>query len=383
VALAVSLLIVAGLIVRTMMAFVHLDLGFNPAGMLTMQMELPERKYPNDAAVAVARERLLEGLARAPGVRGVATVSSLPVLAQDPVVKFDVEGRPASSRPEDRPWFRIGTASREYFQTAGIPVLRGRAFTTDDRTGQPLVAVLSREAAHRYWPDEARAVGSRISWTDDKGRSAAATVVGVVGNTVTPDLEAAPDPQMYLCAEQRPERAFGVVIRGSDPAALNSHVRAAVRSVDSDLAIYKLTTMDEALNDEFSSSLVLTSLFGAFAVLAFVLATTGLYAVISYSVSQRRQEIAVRVALGASPQDIRRLVFGEGFKLTLAGLAVGLLGAFGLARTMSSILYGVTPTDPVTYGIALAALLTAAFMASLAPAMRASNLDPVKGLRQE
>ncbi len=383
VSLAVSLLIVAGLVVRSMMAFTHLDLGFDPAGLLTMQLELPERKYRDDAAIATARERLLESLTRAPGVRSAGLVSSLPALGQDPVIKFDVEGRAPSSRPEERPWFRIGTASRDYFQTAGIPVLRGRAFTTADRIDQPAVAVLSREAARRYWSDPTAAVGSRFSWTDETGRSASATVIGIVGNTVSPDLEAAPDPQMYLSADQRPERAFAVMVRGADPAALNSHVRQAVRAVDADLAIYKLTTMQEALDIELSSSLILTSLFGAFAVLALLLATTGLYAVISYSVTQRKQEIAVRVALGASPHDIRWLVFGEGFKLTLAGLAVGLLGAVGLARTMASILYGVTPTDPLTYGAVLAALLSAAFVASLAPAMRAASIDPVRGLRQE
>jgi predicted permease len=398
VSLAIVLLVVAGLIVRTMIALNRIDLGFDPKPMLTAQLELPEWKFTTDADVARFYERLVERVNRMPGVAASAAVTGLPSLAPGTRIQFDIADRRAAAAA-DRPWARRFAATDGYLSAAGIVLLQGRWFTRVDATGTPRVVVVNVEAARRYWQTADRAIGSRIAIGSGEAAPAVgargggapraveeapwAEVVGVVANVANPDLESAPDPYVYESLAQKPARAAAFVVRTPRPADLIPQLRTAVRETNGDVPLFQVRPMQIALDDAMSSNLVLSSLFVAFAALALVLATAGLYGVISFVVGQRTQEIGVRVALGAVPSDIRRLVFGQGLGVVAIGTVLGLAGAAVLARTLSAILYGVTPFDPLTYGGVVFAVFTSAVGAMWVPARRAMRLDPVRSLRAE
>jgi ABC-type antimicrobial peptide transport system permease subunit len=206
-------------------------------------------------------------------------------------------------------------------------------------------------------------------------------IVGVVADVANANIERAPDPHLYLPMAQRPSRAVGLIVRSEQPAALFAAVRAAVRAADPELAIADLQTMAQAMDEELSSGLVLTGMFVAFGVMALVLAFTGLYGVIAFSVGQREQEIGLRVALGASPVEIRAMIFRQAARLVAVGCVLGILGAWLITQTIKSILYGVTPLDPITYATVFAAIGSCAVVATWLPARRAARLDPVRSLR--
>jgi putative ABC transport system permease protein len=208
------------------------------------------------------------------------------------------------------------------------------------------------------------------------------TIVGVVGDTKPADVTLPPNPQLYLPLSQDPARAMAFTMRAADAASLSGAVRAAIRDVDSALAVYELRTMEEAFTEEMSSSYILTSLYVAFAVIAVLLAAAGLYGVISYSVSQRTQEIGVRVALGAVPRDVQRMVIGQAGRLIAIGAAIGLVASLAIAEAMRSILYGVSPLDPVTYSTVLGVLAVVMLAATYVPARRAMRIDPIRALRE-
>ena len=379
VSLAIVLLVVAGLIVRTMIALNRVDLGFDPKPMLTAQLELPQWKFTTDADVARFYERLVERANLMPGVAASGAVTGLPNLAPGTRIQFDIADRRAATAA-DRPWARRFAATDGYLAATGIVLLQGRWFTRGDAAGAPRVVVVNVEAARRYWQTPDRAIGSRITVGDS---DLLAEVIGVVANVANPDIESPPDPYVYESLAQKPSRATAFVVRTPHPAELIPQLRTAVRETDGDVPLFQVRPMQIALDDEMSSNLVLSSLFVAFAALALVLATAGLYGVISFVVGQRTQEIGVRVALGAVPSDIRRLVFGQGLGVVAIGAALGLAGAAALARTLSAILYGVTPFDPLTYGAVVAAVFASAVGAMWVPARRAMRLDPVRSLRAE
>jgi predicted lysophospholipase L1 biosynthesis ABC-type transport system permease subunit len=243
--------------------------------------------------------------------------------------------------------------------------------------------VINAETARRYFQTVDRAVGARVLIPDHGTGRQRAEVVGVIGTIANPDLEAAPVPYIYDLVAQQPPRTASLLVRGARPSDLAAQLRAAVHEVDADVPVFDVRSMQTALDDDMSSNRVLMSLFIAFATLALVLATAGLYAVISFLVGQRTQEIGVRVALGAVPSDIRRLIFGQGFGLVAVGSVIGVAGAAALARTLASTLFGVTPFDPVTYSTVVAVVLLAALGAMWAPAQRAIMLDPVTSLKAE
>jgi len=320
-------------------------------------------------------------------VAASAAVTGLPTLTFGTRVPFDIVDRPAATAA-DRPWARRFAASDGYLGATGIVLLQGRWFTRADAAGAPPVVVINAEAARRYWQSANRAIGGRVAIGARGGGAPRASeeyaeVVGVVGNVANPDLELAPDPYVYVSIAQKPPRASAFIVRTPRPGDVIPQLRAAVRETDSDVPLFQVRPMQIALDDEMSSNLVLSSLFVAFAALALVLATAGLYGVISFAVGQRTQEIGVRVALGAVPADIRRLVFGQGMGVVAIGTILGLAGAAALARTLSSILYGVTPFDPVTYAGVVGAVVVSALGAMWVPARRAIRLDPVRSLRAE
>ncbi|HXW08260.1 MAG TPA: ABC transporter permease [Vicinamibacterales bacterium] len=378
-ALAMTLLIVSTLLVRTMVAINRVDWGFEPAGVLTMRVEAPAWRYETDSAVRDYFDRVIARLGAMPGVHAVAAVDRLPVLGGESTVALAVDGF-APSRPDDRPWAVATTATSQFFAAAGIPILAGRGFAPGDAAAAPQVAVVSQEMARRYWGDARRALGGRVSI--DRETRGWLTVIGVAADLRRADLKGT-NPQIYTSADQVPQRAMTLMARAENPDALLGAARTELRAQDPDVPVSQLRTAEEAFDDEMSSSRILTGMFVSFAVLALALAASGLYGVISYSVSQRVQEIGIRMALGAVPTDIRRLVIRQTLVLLGTGCIIGLAGGAAVARLTSRLLYDVSASDPSTYFGVAAVLCLVALLATYAPVRRATRVDPLVALRAE
>jgi len=381
VSLALMLVAVAALVVRTLVATTRIDLGFDTRDLLTFRVDAPAWRYADSARLVQFHTRLLDRLVGIAGVEQAAIVSQLPVLGGEATGPVVIEGL-TTTRPADRPWSARGVASDHYFETARIPLVAGRAFSsTDDMAAVP-VAVVSREMARRYWGGPAAAIGRRVQLGSDSG-TAWRTIVGVVGDVKPPDITLPPTPHLYLPLAQVPPRGVAVMLRSANVSTLIPAVRDAMRSVDPELAIYELRTISEALAQEFSSNYVLTGMYAAFAVIALLLAAAGLYGVISYSLSQRTQEIGIRLALGASPGSVRSMVLSEAGRVVGIGIVIGLAGGILIAQAMRSLLYGVTPFDPATYALVVALLGGVMLAALFVPMRRATRIDPARALRSE
>jgi len=380
VALAVMLLVVSTLVVRSMRAYIAVDLGYDPAPLVTADIEVPAWKLADDTAASRLRQRLLERARAVPGVDAAATMTAIPSMDFPSPTTVDVVGREAAT-DRDRPAAALTVVSADYFAVTGIPILAGRPFSPADEAAAAASAVVSREAARRFWGDPAVAIGRQLRVTTPGGAAPlTATVIGVSRDTANPMVVQAPDPMVLLLDAHRPRRDTYLVVRASAPG-IGPALRAALREVDGDLA-FRLRTVPERFADENSSNALLAGLFAAFAVVALLLATAGLYGVVSYSVSQRTPEIAVRLALGASHGAIARDVVGASLRLTLAGAALGLAGALALARAMTALLFGVTATDAPTYLGAAAIAIAAALVAAWLPMRRATGIDPIRSLRE-
>ena len=376
--LAVMLLVLATLLLQALIALSNTPLGFDPTRLVSFQLDLPSWRYTNDAATTDYYDRLLARLQSTPGVARAAVTNRLPLLGSEATTPVSIEGR-AISRPEDRPWAIPVVVSEDFFATVGIQMVAGRAFTTHDEPGRPPVVVVNTEMARRHWGSPTRAVGARIA---TGGGSGWLQIVGVVSDVRRADREAF-NPQIYLAARQQPRRTMSVLVRADDPDAALGLVRSQVTALDRDVPISDMRPMQQALDEDLSSSRVLGGLFVAFALVALILAASGLYAVVSYSASQRTQEIGVRVALGAAPGDIRRMMLRQTAIQVAIGVTIGLLGGRALAVGASTLLFQVSPSDPATYaGVALT-LGAVALLASYAPVRRAMRVDPVVALRLE
>lgn len=375
--LAVMLLVLATLLVQALRNLTNVPLGIDARQILTARIDLPAWRYTTTAAMSEYYDKLLARLQANPGIESAALTNRVPFIDAEPITEVTIDGR-QPGRPEDRPWAVTTTVSGRYFSTAGVPIVAGRAFTADDQPGRSPVALVNREMARRYWGDPERAIGARLSLPGAGGLR----VVGVSADVLRADRESV-NPQVYLSAVQRPEKAATLMVRASDPAAVGATVRAEIRALDADVPVYELRPMQQALDEDMSSSRVLGSLFVAFAVLALLLAASGLYAVVSYSASQRVKEFGVRIALGASASDITRMMLRQTGWLVAIGVVIGLAGGRLLAIGATTLLYQVSPSDPATYaGVALA-LGTIALLASYVPVRRATAVDPVRALRLE
>ena len=378
--LAAALLILSTLIIRTAVAQARLDLGFDPANVLTLRIELQGPRYSGDEPVRLFYDAVLARLGRLPGVAHASAASTLPVFGGLPQVTFAIAGRPAPT-PTDRPWALKATVSPGYFAAFDIPLVRGRGFTAADGPEAPGVALVSAETARRYWHDE-DPIGRGIRPGDGTGPWL--QVVGVVGDVYNrQELEEGFDPQLYVPLAQHPQRAVALAIRTTtDPAGLVAAVRSEIRAADPDQAVFDVRTMAQVFHEELASDRLIFGMFAAFAFVALLLAAAGLYGVMSYSVAQRAQEFGVRLALGARGADVVRLVVRQGLALVVVGVALGLGGGFALASATAGLLFGVGPADPLTYAGVTALLVTVALAASYVPARRATALDPVRILRQ-
>jgi putative ABC transport system permease protein len=378
VALALVLLVGAGLLIKSFKRLQEVDPGFKADQVLTMQLSLPRSKYPKPEQQAAFMQQALERIASAPGVDSVSAVVAPPLSGFSASRYFQIEGRPPQPAGEG---FNTGfnAASPDYFRTLSIPLLEGRDFTRQDVLGTPEVVIINEAMARRYWPGE-DPLGQRLRIAEEPWR----TVVGVVGNVRHTGLDEEPKPEMFYPLMQSPLSFMTLMVRSTaDEKSLIAAVQREIRAVDADLPVFSIKTMEQLISESVSSRRLNMILLTTFAVVALTLAALGIYGVMAYSVSQRTHEIGVRMALGAQASDVLRMVIGQGMILTFTGVGIGLLAALGLTRLMSSLLYGVTATDPLTFAAVALVLSLVALLASFIPARRATRVDPMVALRYE
>ena len=387
VALALTLLTGAGLLLKSFARLQQVDPGFDPSNVLTFNLALPQTRYPSDTAQAAFFEQVLPAIARIPGVTGAGATTVMPFGGNWATGSFEIEGY---QPPEDQPgpWGDIRIVSPSFFETLRIPLLRGRYLTDQDREGTRPVAVIDQEFVRRYWPGE-EPLGKRFTFgppdgVSDTTRNEWIEVVGVVGHTAHEGLDADARLQLYLPYRQvaQPFMAIAVRTQGSPERYVNL-VRAAVRSVDPDQPISDVNGMEELLSRSVGQRRLSMMLLSLFSGIALVLASVGIYGVMSYSVTQRARELGVRIALGADRSDVLRLVLRQGMGLALVGIGIGLGAALGLTRLIESQLYGVAATDPLTFALVAGVLAATALLANLLPAVRAMRMDPAVVLREE
>lgn len=374
IALSLILLVGTGLLGRSLLAMLSVDRGFRTENLMTMELSLPQYKYRQEPQQAAFFQQLLERVETSPGVRSAALTSVLPLSSNESRNAFTVEGREST----DKDWANLRLISPDYFSAMAIPLLSGRPFTKGDATGTPDVVIINEVMATRFWPGQ-DPVGKRILFGDS-----GPTIVGVVGNIKHSGLEAELAPEMYLPFLQRPVRSMVLVARAeSAPIALVGPLRELVHSIDKDQPVENFRTMEEVVSRSVAQPRFLTIILSVFATLALALAAVGIYGVVAFSVTQRTHEMGIRMALGAQPDDIMRLVLRDGLSLALIGLAAGLVGSFAVTRVISGMLYQVSATDPITFTLISLLLTGVALAASFIPARRAMKVDPMVALRYE
>ena len=377
VAMAVVLLVGAGLLLRTFSRLVRVDLGFQPSGTITMGLFLGRR--PPEARVALV-DQILERVEALPGVKAASTIQFLPLTGMNCGTGFWLEGQ-TPGEPSRAPTTDCSLVSRGYFAAMGIPIREGRGFDRSDRLGTPRVLIVNQSFAKRYFP-EGRALGRRIFVYSSN--QAWAEIVGVAGDIRHNGLTSEPVPTVFLLHAQTPGYILNLVVRATgDANAQAAAVRSAIRDVDPTQAVSSVKTMEQYLGDSLARPRMYAVLVASFAVIAVILAAIGVYGLVAYVVTQRTHEIGIRLALGASRGDVFRAVFGQGARLTFVGLVLGIVAACGLRGVVSKLLFGVTTGDPVSYVVAAAAFVVVAFGVAAIPAHRASRLDPTTALRYE
>jgi putative ABC transport system permease protein len=381
VALALVLLVGAGLMIRSFASVRQVSPGYDPKGILTLGVGLSPIKYPELQQQAAFYEELLNRVEALPGVVSVAGVSRPPVVAVISSTDFTIQGIPVAPGHEPSAEYRV--ISTRYFKTLGIPVAGGREFTARDTKDTPDAIVINKAMAERFWPG-ADPVGRRIQLSAERTRWR--EIVGVVGNEKLSGLDGEMLPAIYVPLTQNTfpnaMRSLFLVVRAQgEPTGLARGIEKELRSMDQEQAVFQVRLLEEVIYNSLAQRRFNSSLLVIFAALAGLLAAVGIYGVIAYMVTQRTHEIGVRVALGAQPGDVFRLVLGQGVKLTLIGIAVGLFAALALTRVLSTLLYGVSATDPATFLIIPLLLTAVALLASYVPARRATKVEPVIALR--
>jgi predicted permease len=349
---------------------------------LALNVSLPRPKYDKPLQRVQFYDRVLARVRALPGVQSAAFTSGLPMVTTGLITGVAVPGREVAPRRREGVSHRWITG--QYFRTMGIPLQRGRDVEDGDRSDRPWVAVVSASFAERYWPGQ-DPIGRTFRHLDDTR-----TVVGVVGDIRVRGLERTSEPQMYLPAAQAPESMPGafdpkdLVIRHARQGnALVSNVRQIVREIDPEQPIANVRPMDEVIAGETASRRGQLQVLGVFAVVAMLLSAVGIYGLLAYTVSQRSQEIGVRLALGADPARVGRMILADGMRLALFGIVPGVLGGYIAARGMSALLFGVAPSDPATFLTAVGVTLLTVFAGTLVPAWRAVRLTPMSVLRAE
>jgi predicted permease len=390
-ALAVVLLVGAGLMIRSFAGLQAIDSGFNPRGVLTMIVSVAGSRAAEPGRRRVFYDELVRRAQALPGVTSASMINHLPLAGDLWTWPFAVQGR-APARPGASPNAVYRAVMPGYFRTLGITLARGRDIGASDTLEAPGVVVVNDALATRTWPGE-DAIGKQISFDNVDGSPRWLTVVGVARNARQEEWTRVPDPEAYLAVMQtrdylespQPHSSYlTLVVRtGGDPAALAPAVRDTARSLDSRVVLADTQTMADAVADATAQPRFYLLLLGTFGAVALILAAVGIYGVMSYAVSRRTHEIGVRLSLGAQRGDVVRLVVGQGMRVAGGGAAVGVIGALATSRAMSTILYGVGPADPLTFAVALVVLGGVALAASYIPAQRATRIDPLTALRAE
>ena len=382
VTMSVILLITSGLLIRAVWRVQAIDPGFQAQNVLALHVALPRPKYDKPLQRVQFYDRVLERVRTLPGVQSAGFTSGLPMVTTGLITAVEIPGREVASRRREGVSHRWVTP--QYFTTMGIPLQRGRDVEDGDRGDRRWVAVVSASFAERYWPGQ-DPIGKTFQHLDDTR-----TVVGVVGDIRVRGLERTSEPQMYVPAAQAPDPFPGgfdpkdLVIRHSGPVtALVSAVRHIVHSIDAEQPISNVRAMTDVIAGETASRRGQLQVLGVFAVVAILLSAVGIYGLLAYTVAQRSQEIGVRLALGADPARVGRMILADGMRLALFGIVPGVLGAYAAARGMSALLFGVAPSDPATFATAIGLTLLTVFAGTLIPAWRAVRLTPMSVLRAE
>jgi putative ABC transport system permease protein len=381
VALTLMLLIVAGLMLRSLQRLQAFNPGFEADNVMTVRIDLP-RSYTAQQAASF-QQQLIERIEGVPGAQSVGLASDVPLDGNTSATMLPIEGL---APPDDDIRVYVHTISPNFLAALGIPLLRGREFDVQDNEQTPRAIIIGDSMARRLWPDE-DPIGKRVSTTRDKNGSRIWDhVVGVVGDVKYRTLlrDQNKDPDIYLPLSQNPGRALALAVRTqSDPSGLVSAIRGQVQSLDPNLPVFNVATMQERMKNDTARTRFFTLLLGVFACAATLLAVVGIYGVMAYSVTQRTHEIGIRMALGARRQDVLKLVVGEGMALVGIGVGIGLVVALAATRVLESQLYSISATDPLTFSLVSLLLAGVALGASYVPARRATKVDPMVALRYE
>ena len=392
VGVSVVVVLLAGLLVRSYQELSAVDRGMETRNLLTFSLTLPEHGYPEASQVPEEFGRILEQISGLPGVARATAGTILPFADGVAQWDFQLDDRPPRADGEQAWNAAVVMAMPGYLETLGIPLRRGRPIQATDGPGAPWVGVVNETFARTYWPDRSldEVVGRRWGYQQTEDSTTWITVAGVAADPRRTDLDEEPYPQVWIPALQAGAssyfwpRSLRVAVRtGTDPASLTEPIRRLLADIDPDLPMYEVATMEAVVAERLARPRLTTSLLAFFGLLALLLAAVGVYGVVSYSVAGRTREMGVRRALGAGIGSVRSLVVREGLRPVLFGVAVGLLGAWGATRWVESLLFGVEPTDPLTFVLISAVFVGVGLLASWVPAVRATRVAPTVALRQE
>jgi putative ABC transport system permease protein len=380
IALALVLLVGAGLLVRSFVRLMEVDAGFETARTVTMRVSLPGARYSRPELRVQFFQRLFEQIDRIPGVQASGAVSFLPLIGLGSATGYEVVGQPIPPRGQE-PVTDVRVITSQYFKSMSIPLLRGRLFDERLASDAQNKVIVNEALARRHWPNE-DALGKRIkiSWNDDREDE----IVAVVGDVRHSGLDAEVRSTIYWPYPRNAYGAMALTIRtAGDAAGVVAGVRRILNQQDADLALADVKTMDEVVSQSVAQRRLMMVMLGIFAAAALLLSAVGIYGVIAYGVTQRTQEIGIRLALGAQRGDVLRMIVGQAAWLSAAGIAIGAAGAFALTRLMTDLLFHVKPFDPATFAAVAAILALVALLAGYVPGRRATRVDPVVALRAE
>jgi putative ABC transport system permease protein len=380
IAIALVLLVGAGLMIKSFMRLQGVDPGFKPERILAVDLSLPAAKYKEPAQQVAFFDQLVGRVSQLPNVERVAATAALP-FSGGAVLAFYVDGRPAPP-PGREPDAEYRVVTPNYFETMGITLVRGSGFNEQHTSNAPGVAVINETLARKYFAGE-DPIGKRINF-GDPAKSPWRTVIGIIRDIRQQSLDTEPYAQVYSPYAQFPSRSMTLVARtSSDPPGLVPSIRNELSAMDKDQPLYNVRTMAQVMSESIARERFSMLLIAIFAGVGLVLASVGIYGVMSYTVAQRTHEIGVRMALGASASDVLKMVVRQGMILALAGTVLGLVAAFLLTRLISTLLFSVSATDPATYVLISLLLILVALVACFIPARRATRVDPMVALRYE
>jgi len=380
-ALAVVLLLAAGLLVRSFNKLVNVDLGFDRENVLTARIALPRSSYAKPQQVQVFYDDLLQRVKSLPGVQSAGIINHTPLQGFGLIAFLGIEGYPPIDQKRDPP-VGIASVSPDYFRTLKIPLLSGRYYDARDGADGQKVALVNQAFANRFSANS-DPLGKRVGYGCEKSEGLCRTIVGVVGNIRQESITDEVAPEIYVPFAQSSLNSMTLLVRTSDPLALAASVRNEVLAIDKNQPIYDVKTLAQRVNEAVAVSRALMVLFASFALLALILGAVGIYGIVSYSVTQRTHEIGIRMALGARAANVLSLIMKNGLTLVLTGIVIGVGSAFGLTRFLATLLFGIEPTDSVTFVVVSSVFFVIAMVAALIPALRATRVDPLIALRDE